>query len=133
MSNTWYMTKEYLKRLKIDFVEYGRKTFGIPQGVTETREVEVFPGSTWITLSTRLADISGMDRENRAALYENLLRLNSSVVEVTFGVDKKNHVVVKNALPVEGITYDAFSAVYQAHISGIRLFQEKVLPWIKRS
>jgi hypothetical protein len=37
MSTTWYITKEYLKRLEINFEEKGRKTFNLfPYGPPET-------------------------------------------------------------------------------------------------
>ena len=55
MSTTWYITKEYLKRLEITFEEKGRKTFNLmPYGPPKTEEIEVFPGTNWITLTTRL-------------------------------------------------------------------------------
>ena len=42
MSTTWYIAKEYLKRLEINFEENDRKTFSLyPYGPTETKEIEL--------------------------------------------------------------------------------------------
>ncbi|MGQ4871524.1 MAG: hypothetical protein ACP6IT_06790 [Candidatus Thorarchaeota archaeon] len=131
MSTTWFIAKEYLKRLDVSFEERGRKTFSLyPVGQTKTEEIEVFPGAHWITLTTRLFDISGLPAKKRREVYEKILRINASLAEVSFGLDKKNYLTLRNAIPVTGISYDAFSATYEAHLNGIKLFQKKLLPQI---
>ncbi|MCF2138307.1 MAG: YbjN domain-containing protein [Candidatus Thorarchaeota archaeon] len=128
MSTTWFIAKEYLKRLDVSFEERGRKTFSLyPVGKTKTEEIEVFPGTNWITLTTRLLNLSEVPEKKRKDVYEKLLRINATLVEISFGVDKKNCLTLRNAIPVTGISYDAFSAVYEAHINGIKLFQKKLL------
>ncbi len=129
MSTTWFIAKEYLKRLDVSFEERGRKTFSLyPVGRTETEEIEVFPGAHWITLTTRLLNLSDIPEKKRKEVFERLLRVNATLVEISFGVDKKNCLTLRNAIPVTGISYDAFSAIYEAHINGIKLFQKKILP-----
>ncbi|MHA2380028.1 MAG: hypothetical protein ACXADS_12210 [Candidatus Thorarchaeota archaeon] len=127
MSTTWFIAKEYLKRLEVNFEEHGRKTFSLyPYGPTETREIEVFPGTHWITLTTRLYDLSSIHKKRRASVYEQLLKTNASLVEITFGIDKKNFIIIRNAIPVSGISYDVFNTTYEAHLSGIKLFHGKL-------
>lgn len=133
MSTTWYITKEYLKRMEISFEENGRKTFSLfPYGPPKTEEIEVFPGMTWISLTTRLMDINDLKPESREMACEQLLKANAKLVEVTFGIDKKSCVILRNALPVTGISYDAFSSTYEAHISGIKFFHTKLKPTLLR-
>ncbi len=127
MSTTWFITKEYLKRLEIRFEERERKTFTLsPPGQTKAEEIEVFPGTNWITLTTRLLDISTIPEERRGSLYETLLRTNATLAAVNFGLDKRGYVTLTNAIPVTGISYDGFSAIYEAHLAGIRLFRTKL-------
>lgn len=127
MSTTWFIAKEYLKRLEVSFEEHGRKTFSLfPYGPTETKEIEVFPGTNWITLTTRLMDISSVAKKTK--LYEQLLKSNAKLVEITFGVDKKNYLIIRNAIPVTGISYDVFNCTYEAHLAGIRFFHNKLKP-----
>ncbi len=129
MSTTWYIAKEYLKRLEINFEENDRKTFSLyPYGPTETKQIEVFPGSNWITLTTRLMDLSKLPDEEKSCACEKLLKANAKLVEITFGIDKKNCVILRNAIPVTGISYDAFSCTYEAHISGLKFFHSKLKP-----
>jgi hypothetical protein len=131
MSTTWFIAKEYLKRLEINFEEKGRKTFSLfPYGPTKTEEIEVFPGAHWITLTTRLFDLSGISKKNKKEAYEKLLKANATLVEVSFGIDKKDCVILRNAIPVLGISYDSFNATYEAHMSGIGFFHKKLLPCI---
>ena len=131
MSTTWFIAKEYLKRLEINFEEKGRKTFSLfPYGPTETEEIEVFPGAHWITLTTRLYDLSGISKKNKREACEKLLKANATLVEVSFGIDKKDCVILRNAIPVLGISYDSFNATYEAHMSGISFFHKKLLPCI---
>ncbi|MDF1540136.1 MAG: hypothetical protein P1Q69_14670 [Candidatus Thorarchaeota archaeon] len=131
MSTTWYITKEYLKRLEIDFEEKGRKTFNLlPYGPPKTEEIEVFPGTNWITLTTRLMDLSILSAKDKKAACVHLLKANAKLVEISFGVDKKDCVILRNAIPVPGISYDAFNCTYEAHISGIKFFHTKMRPMI---
>lgn len=128
-TTTWFIAKEYLKRLKIDFEEHGRKTFSVhPKARTETNVIEVFPGKNWITLTTRLMDMTNLPAKARKTAYETLLKANASLVEVNFGVDKKNCLMVRNAIPVTGISYDVFNCTYEAHLSAIKFFFEKLHP-----
>ena len=134
MTTTWFIAKEYLKRLEMDFEEKGRKTFCIyPASRTYAEEIEVFPGTRWITLTTRLLDMSDIHEDARAATCEQLLRANARLTEVSFGIDKKGHIILQNAIPVIGISYDAFSATLEAHINGIRFFEKKMLPKLTAS
>ncbi|TFG11918.1 hypothetical protein EU537_11045 [Candidatus Thorarchaeota archaeon] len=127
MSSTWYIAKEYLKRLELNFEEQGRKTFSlVPQGRTETKQIEVFPGENWVTLTTELMDISHLESNERSSICEKLLRTNAKVVEISFGINKNDFIVLRNAVPVKGISYDAFISVYEAHLSGIEFFHEKL-------
>ncbi len=127
MSTTWFIAKEYLKRLEINFEEHGRKTFSLyPYGPTEADVIEVFPGTNWITLTTRLMDLSDIPTKNRKAVYEKLLKSNATLVEVNFGIDKKDCVMIRNAIPVMGISYDLFNSTYEAHLAGIKFFHEKL-------
>jgi len=133
LSTTWFIAKEYLKRLDVSFEEKGKKTFALTTvGATETKEIEVFPGANWITLTTRLMDLSQLSAKQRRELYEKILRVNAAFAEVSFGVDKKNYLIARNAIPVTGISYDAFSAIYEAHLNAIKLFQKKLLPQIEK-
>ncbi|MCK5240709.1 MAG: type III secretion system chaperone [Candidatus Thorarchaeota archaeon] len=133
MSTTWYITKEYLKRLEINFEEKGRKTFNLlPYGPPQTEEIEIFPGSNWITLTTRLMDITPLSAKDKRVACMHLLKANAKLVEITFGVDKKNCIILRNAIPVTGISYDAFNCTYDAHISGIKFFHEKMKPMIAK-
>ncbi|MHA1903162.1 MAG: hypothetical protein ACXADL_13385 [Candidatus Thorarchaeota archaeon] len=133
MSTTWFIAKEYLKRLEINFEEKGRKTFSLyPYGPTETKEIEVFPGTNWITLTTRLMKLSDYDKRGRARVYEQLLKSNAKLVEITFGVDKKDCVMIRNAIPVTGISYDAFNSTYEAHLAGIKFFHTKLKPTLEK-
>ena len=73
MSTTWFIAKEYLKRLEINFEEKGRKTFSLfPYGPTKTEEIEVFPGAHWITLTTRLYDLSSISKKIKKEVWEKL-------------------------------------------------------------
>ncbi|RLI54533.1 MAG: hypothetical protein DRO87_10050 [Candidatus Thorarchaeota archaeon] len=127
MSTTWFIAKEYLKRLEIDFEEHGRKTFSLyPYGPTETKVIEVFPGANWITLTTRLFDLNSLPQKGRKQVYEKLLKANATLVEVNFGIDKKNCLIIRNAIPVTGISYDLFNCAYEAHLAGIKFFHEKM-------
>ncbi len=127
MSTTWFIAKEYLKRLEIDFEEHGRKTFSLyPHGPTETKIIEVFPGKNWITLTTRLMDLSDVPTRSKKPIYEKLLKSNATLVEVNFGIDKKNCVMIRNAIPVTGISYDLFNCTYEAHLAGVKFFHEKL-------
>lgn len=127
MSTTWFIAKEYLKRLEINFEEHGRKTFSLfPYGPTETKVIEVFPGANWITLTTRLFDLSELPQKGKRQVYEKLLKANATLVEVNFGIDKKNCLMIRNAVPVTGISYDVFNCAYQAHLAGIKFFHEKM-------
>ncbi|MFX1483771.1 MAG: hypothetical protein ACFFCP_11365 [Promethearchaeota archaeon] len=129
MSTTWFIAKEYLKRLEIDFEEHGRKTFSLyPYGPTETRVIEVFPGANWITLTTRLMDLSDVPNRSKKGIYEKLLKSNATLVEVNFGIDKKNYLMIRNAIPVTGISYDIFNSTYEAHLAGVKFFHEKLKP-----
>ncbi|MBN2229104.1 MAG: type III secretion system chaperone [Candidatus Thorarchaeota archaeon] len=127
MSTTWFIAKEYLKRLDIDFEEHGRKTFSVQsERQTETKVIEVFPGANWITLTTRLMSLDDLPSKGRREVYEKLLKANATLVEVNFGIDKKNCLILRNALPVTGISYDLFSCTYEAHLAGIKFFFEKM-------
>lgn len=129
MSTTWFIAKEYLKRLEIDFEEHGRKTFSVqPHRHTETNLIEVFPGKNWITLTTRLMDMTKLPAKARKTAYETLLKANATLVEVNFGVDKKNCLMIRNTIPVTGISYDIFNCTYEAHLSGIKFFFDKLHP-----
>lgn len=129
MSTTWFIAKEYLKRLEIDFEEHGRKTFSVhPKARIETKVIEVFPGKNWITLTTRLMDMTELPAKARKTAFETLLKANATLVEVNFGVDKKNCLMVRNAIPVTGISYDIFNSTYEAHLSAIKFFFEKLYP-----
>jgi hypothetical protein len=129
MSTTWFIAKEYLKRLQINFEENARKTFSLrPYQPPESGEIEVFPGANWITLTTRLMDLSTIPEGKKKVAYEKLLKSNAKLAEITFGIDKKDCLIIRNALPVEGISYDAFSSTYEAHIAGIKFFQKTLLP-----
>lgn len=128
MSTTWFIAKEYLKRLNIEFEEKGKKTFSLfPYGPTETEEIEVFPGKNWISLTTRLYNLSEVPASKRKQIHSALLKVNAKLVEVSFGVDKKNFIILRNAIPVTGISYDAFNCVYEAHLMGIRFFHKELL------
>ncbi|MHA1958741.1 MAG: hypothetical protein ACW99U_00765 [Candidatus Thorarchaeota archaeon] len=132
MSTTWFIAKEYLKRLDISFEEKGRKTFSLfPYGPTETEEIEIFPGTNWITLTTRLYDLSAFKSKEKRVACERLLKANAKLVEMNFGIDKKNFIVLRNALPVPGISYDAFNCVYEAHLAGIGFFYKELLPTLE--
>jgi hypothetical protein len=127
MSTTWFIAKEYLKRLEINFEEHGRKTFSLyPYGPIEAKVIEVFPGTNWITLTTRLMDLSDVPVKSRRGLYEKLLKSNASLVEVNFGIDKKNCLMIRNTIPVTGISYDLFNCTYEAHLAGVKFFHEKL-------
>ncbi len=129
MSTTWFIAKEYLKRMDVSFEEHGRKTFSLhPYALTETKEIEVFPGKNWITLTTRLMDLSNLSKKERNGVYEKLLKANASLVEVNFGIDKKNCLMTRSVIPVIGISYDAFSSTYAAHIAGIKFWRTKLAP-----
>ncbi|TFG33545.1 hypothetical protein EU527_08015 [Candidatus Thorarchaeota archaeon] len=129
MSTTWFIAKEYLKRLEINFEEHGRKTFSVyPRSKTETKIIEVFPGKDWITLTTRLMDLSQVPAKERKKIYETLLRANATLVEVNFGIDKRDCLTLRNAIPVTGISYDIFNCTYEAHLAGIKFFFEKLQP-----
>ncbi len=134
MATTWFIAKEYLKRLDVDFEERGRKTFSLfPCGPTKTEEIEVFPGTNWITLTTRLLDLSSLASKKRESIYGQLLKANARLVEVSFGIDKRNCLILRNAIPVVGISYDSFTATYEAHMAGVEFFQKKLLPQIDLS
>jgi hypothetical protein len=127
LSTTWFIAKEYLKRLEIDFEEHGRKTFSVrPERHIETKVIEVFPGKDWITLTTRLIDLGSLSAKARENAYERLLRANATLVEVNFGIDKKNCLMLRSAVPVTGISYDLFSCIYGAHIAATKFFFEKM-------
>ena len=127
MSTTWFIAKEYLKRREIDFEEHGRKTFSVrPERHIETKVIEVFPGKDWITLTTRLMDLENLSAKGKENVYEKLLRANATLVEVNFGIDKKNCLMLRSAVPVTGISYDLFSCIYDAHITATKFFFEKM-------
>ena len=127
MSSTWYIAKEYLKRLELNFEEQGRKAFSLaPHGRTKTKQIEVFPGENWVTLTTKLVDISGLNPKQRNSICEKLLRTNAKLAEISFGIDRNDWIVLRNAIPVSGISYDAFSSIYEAHLSGIEFFLGKL-------
>lgn len=129
MSTTWFIAKEYLKRMDVSFEEHGRKTFSLhPYALTETKEIEVFPGKNWITLTTRLMDLSNLSKKERNSVYEKLLKANASLVEVNFGIDKKNCLMTRSVIPVTGISYDGFNSTYAAHIAGIKFWRTKLAP-----
>jgi len=129
---TWWIAKEYLKRLEINFEEHGKKTFSLfPSTRTETQEIEVFPGKQWITLTTRLADLSGLDESERLTFFERLLKANANLAEVNFGVDRKGYLMIRNVIPVTGISFDAFNSIYKAHLAGVGFFKEELLPDIE--
>jgi hypothetical protein len=129
VSTTWFIAKEYLKRLQISFEENARKTFSVrPQNPQETVEIEVFPGTSWITLTTRLMDLGTIPEGRKKSAYEKLLKSNAKLAEVSFGIDKKDCLIIRNAIPVEGISYDAFSSTYEAHVAGIKFFQQTLHP-----
>ncbi len=131
MSTTWYITKEYLKRLEITFEEKGRKTFSlVPYNPPKTEEIEVFPGENWVTLTSRLMSLENLSAKQKRAAYEQLLKANAKLVEISFGLDKKDCIILRNALPVTGISYDAFNSIYEAHISGLEFFHSKMKPLI---
>ena len=132
MSTTWFIAKEYLKRLEIDFEEHGRKTFSLqPSGPTEANVIEIFPGKNWITLTTRLMDLSDVPTKSKRGIYEKLLKSNATLVEVNFGIDKKDYLMIRNAIPVTGISYDLFNCTYEAHLAGVKFFQEKLKPHLE--
>ncbi|MHA2058439.1 MAG: hypothetical protein ACXACG_16915 [Candidatus Thorarchaeota archaeon] len=129
MSTTWFIAKEYLKRLEINFEEHGRKTFSLyPYGPIEAKVIEVFPGKNWITLTTRLMDLSDVPTKSKRGIYEKFLKSNATLVEVNFGIDKKNCLMIRNAIPVTGISYDLFNCTYEAHLAGVKFFHEKLKP-----
>ncbi len=133
MATTWYIAKEYLKRLEINFEEIDRKTFNLlPYGPVETKQIEVFPGANWISLTTRLFDLSELSEREQNKAYLLLLKTNAKLVEISFGIDKKNCVILRNAVPVNGISYDAFNCTYEAHLSGLKFFHEKLLPEFRK-
>ena len=133
MSTTWFIAKEYLKRLEVDFEEHGKKTFSLqPYEKTVTEQVEVFPGKHWITLTTRLIDLSSLTKREKQDLYELILKSNAKLVEVSFGIDSKENLMLRNAIPVTGICYDSFNATYEAHIAGIKYFQKKIVDALPR-
>ena len=71
MSTTWFIAKEYLKRLEVNFEERGKKTFSLqPCTPTETEKIEVFPGKHWITLTTRLIDLRSISKNEKLYFYE---------------------------------------------------------------
>ncbi|MFW9833892.1 MAG: hypothetical protein ACFFEK_07865 [Candidatus Thorarchaeota archaeon] len=132
MSTTWFIAKEYLKRLEINFEEHGRKTFSLyPYGSIETKVIEVFPGKDWITLTTRLMDLTNIPTRNKREVLEKLLRSNATLVEVNFGIDKKNCLMIRNAIPVTGVSYDLFNCIYEAHLAGVKFFHEKLKPQLQ--
>jgi hypothetical protein len=61
-------------------------------------------------------------------VYEKLLKANATLVEVNFGIDKRNCLMIRNAIPVTGISYDMFNSAYEAHLAGIKFFHEKMKP-----
>ncbi|MFO7836748.1 MAG: hypothetical protein R6V83_08840 [Candidatus Thorarchaeota archaeon] len=129
---TWWIAKEYLKRLEINFEEHGKKTFSLfPTTRTKTEEIEVFPGKQWITLTTRLADLSSLQESNRLEFYERILKANAKLAEVNFGVDKRGYLIIRNVIPVTGISFDSFNSIYKAHLVGAEFFKEKLLPEIE--
>ena len=129
MTTTWFIAKEYLKRLEMSFEEKGRKTFSIRfETNARTEEIEVFPGTEWITLTTRVLELTDLPDEDRQYVYEQLLRANARLTEVSFGIDRKDCIIVRNAIPVVGISYDAFSATLEGHMTGVEFFEKKLLP-----
>ena len=62
------------------------------------------------------------------SVYEKLLKANATLVEVNFGIDKKNCLMLRNAIPVTGVSYDSFTSAYEAHLAGIKFFHEKMKP-----
>ncbi|TFF94345.1 hypothetical protein EU546_05015 [Candidatus Thorarchaeota archaeon] len=88
--------------------------------------IELFPGANWITLTTRLFDLGDLPKRGLRSVYEKLLKANATVVEVNFGIDKRNCLMIRNAVPVTGVSYDIFNSAYEAHLAGIRFFHEKM-------
>ncbi|TXT55681.1 MAG: hypothetical protein BAJATHORv1_30061 [Candidatus Thorarchaeota archaeon] len=127
MGTVWFIAKEYLKRLEVDFEEHGRKTFSLyPFGQTKTEQIEIFPGTHWITLTTRLQDISDLPEDTKQDFCQILLKANAKLAEVSFGIDKKDCVIIRNAIPVVGISYDSFNATYEAHKNGVKFYQKSL-------
>ena len=77
-------------------------------------------------------DITPLSAKDKRVACMHLLKANAKLVEITFGVDKKNCIILRNAIPVTGISYDAFNCTYDAHISGIKFFHEKMKPMIAK-
>ena len=78
MSTTWFIAKEYLKRLEVNFEEHGKKTFSLqPYEPIETDEIEVFPGKHWITLTTRLVDLSSLGKKDKQTYHGHRQRESS--------------------------------------------------------
>ena len=132
MSTTWFIAKEYLKRLELNFEEHGRKTFSLyPLGKTEANVIEIFPGKNWITLTTRLMDLADVATKSKRGIYEKLLKSNATLVEVNFGNHKKDCLTIRNAIHVTGISYDLFNCTYEAHLAGVKFFHEKLKPQLE--
>ncbi|MBD3404796.1 MAG: hypothetical protein GF411_01515 [Candidatus Lokiarchaeota archaeon] len=132
MGTVWFIAKEYLKRLQVDFEEHGRKTFSLfPFGQTKTEQIEIFPGTHWITLTTRLLDLCDTPDEVKQTFFQTLLKANAKLAEVSFGIDKKECVIIRSAIPVIGISYDSFNATYEAHKNGVKFFQKSLAPLVE--
>ncbi len=41
-------------------------------------------------------------------VYQQLLKVNANLVEITFSIDRKRFAIIRNAIPVIGISYDVF-------------------------
>jgi hypothetical protein len=95
--------------------------------------IELFPGANWITLTTRLFDLGEVATRSLKTAYEKLLKANATLVEVNFGIDKRNCLMLRNAIPVTGISYDMFNSAYEAHLAGIKFFHEKMKPHLMES
>ena len=52
-------------------------------------------------------------------------------MEVNFGIDKKECLMIRNAIPVTGISYDLFNCTYEAHLAGVKFFHEKLKPQLE--
>jgi hypothetical protein len=71
-------------------------------------------------------DLSDVPTRSKKPIYEKLLKSNATLVEVNFGIDKKNCLMIRNAIPVTGISYDLFNCTYEAHLAGVKFFHEKL-------
>ena len=73
-------------------------------------------------------DMSEIPTKSKRAIYEKLLKSNATLVEVNFGLDKKDYLMIRNTIPITGISYDLFNCTYEAHLAGVKFFHEKLKP-----